>query len=69
MILVWILAPVVVVVALLAIGAYRNRKPSSLEAGLKEFRRGLEALDPANDPLKRTKADARANKSDKRARR
>ena len=69
MVVVWILAPVVVVIALLAVGAYRNRKPSSLEAGLREFRRGLEALDPANDPLKRTKTDARSGKPDKRTRR
>ena len=32
----------------------RRRKPASLEDGLTNFRRGLEALDPANDPLKRS---------------
>ena len=68
MILVWILAPVVVVIVLLAINAYRNRRPRSLEDGLREFRRGLEALDPANDPLKRTKGETRGP-HDKRTRR
>ena len=38
------------VIALLVL---RRRRPASLEKGLTNFQRGLEALDPANDPLKR----------------
>jgi hypothetical protein len=38
---------------LLAYLFFRRRKPTSLEDGLSNFRRGLDALDPANDPLKR----------------
>ena len=38
---------------LLAYLFFRRRKPASLEDGLSNFRRGLDALDPANDPLKR----------------
>ncbi len=38
---------------LLAYLFYRRRKPASLEKGLTNFRKGLDALDPANDPLKR----------------
>jgi hypothetical protein len=58
MVFVWVLVPVVTVVGLILFVSYRNRKPNSLEAGLRDFRRGLDALDPANDPLKR-KADGR----------
>lgn len=43
----------IVVGGLLAYLFYRRRKPTSLEKGLTNFRRGLDALDPANDPLKR----------------
>jgi uncharacterized membrane protein YdjX (TVP38/TMEM64 family) len=32
---------------------YRRRQPESMEKGLTNFRKGLDALDPANDPLKR----------------
>jgi hypothetical protein len=39
--------------AILAYLFFRRRKPVSLEDGLSNFRRGLDALDPANDPLKR----------------
>ncbi len=38
---------------LLAFLFFRRRKPASLEEGLSNFRKGLDALDPANDPLKR----------------
>lgn len=31
----------------------RRRRPASMEEGLNRFRQGLDALDPANDPLKR----------------
>jgi hypothetical protein len=39
---------------LLAYLFFRRRKPASLEEGLTNFRKGLDALDPANDPLKRS---------------
>ena len=32
---------------------YRQRRPKSLEAGIREFERGLRALDPAADPRRR----------------
>jgi hypothetical protein len=38
---------------LLAYLFFRRRRPASLEEGLSNFRKGLDALDPANDPLKR----------------
>lgn len=44
-----------VLLSAVAIGAlkYRNRRPKSMEAGMREFERGLKALDPTNDPRKR----------------
>ena len=44
-----------VVVAALAIAAltYRQRRPKSMEAGMREFERGLRALDPNTDPRRR----------------
>ena len=44
-----------VVVASAAIGAltYRQRRPKSMEAGIREFERGLRALDPTLDPRRR----------------
>lgn len=55
----WVLALVTVTVLMLAFSVYRRRRPSSLEAGLRDFRRGLDALDPANDPMRRNRTDAR----------
>ncbi len=31
----------------------RHRRPPSMDAGMREFQRGLHALDPANDPHQR----------------
>jgi hypothetical protein len=44
-----------IVVSALAIAGlnYRQRRPKSLEAGIREFERGLRALDPAADPRRR----------------
>ena len=53
--LVWLIVPALVIIAIVSLKVWRDRRPSSLEAGMKEFQRGLEALDPANDPLKRSR--------------
>ena len=58
MVFVWVLVPAFLIAVVVWFVSYRNRKPNSLEAGLRDFRRGLDALDPANDPLKR-RSDAR----------
>lgn len=55
-VLVWLIVPVLLVVALVSLKVWRDRRPTSLEAGLREFRRGLDALDPANDPLRRARS-------------
>lgn len=54
--LVWLALPVLVGVTVLAFVAYRSgktRRPGSMEAEMRQFRRGLDALDPANDPMRR----------------
>ena len=58
-VLIWLLFPVLVIVALISFKVWRDRRPSSLEAGMREFQRGLDALDPANDPLKRARHSGR----------
>jgi hypothetical protein len=53
---IWILVPVVVGVAILAFVTFRSgrdNRPGSMEDEMRQFRRGLDALDPANDPLRR----------------
>lgn len=52
-VLVWLIVPALVVIALISVKVWRERRPRSIEAGLREFQRGLDALDPANDPLRR----------------
>jgi hypothetical protein len=55
-VLVWLLVPVLIGVAAVAFLAYRNGRigrGGSMEDEMRQFRRGLDALDPANDPLRR----------------
>ncbi len=40
----------------------RGRRPDSIEDNLRNFQRGLDALDPANDPL-RERERTRKNRS------
>jgi hypothetical protein len=59
-VLVWLALPVLVGVTILAFVAYRSgrhRRPGSIEGEMRQFRRGLDALDPANDPLRRRDGD------------
>ena len=52
-VLVWLIVPALVVIALISVKVWRERRPRSIEAGLREFQRGLDALDPSNDPVRR----------------
>lgn len=51
--LAYLLGAIVVSAIATMILVARNRRPQSMDAGMREFRRGLEALDPANDPHQR----------------
>jgi hypothetical protein len=54
--LVWLALPVLVGVTIMAFVAFRSgrlRRPGSIEEEMRQFRRGLDALDPANDPMRR----------------
>jgi hypothetical protein len=46
---------VAVIVGALMVGfrMYRDRNATSMEGTMRQFQRGLEALDPSNDPLAR----------------
>lgn len=67
--IVWLLIVAGVAIAAVSVLVYRNRKPNSLEAGLRDFRRGLDALDPANDPLRRNRVDGQNVNDDPAGRR
>ena len=52
----WLLVPVLIGVAAIAFVAFRNARSGragSMEDEMRQFRRGLDALDPANDPLRK----------------
>lgn len=51
--LAYLLGAIVVSAVATMILVARHRKPQSMDAGMREFRRGLDALDPANDPHQR----------------
>jgi hypothetical protein len=53
--LVWVI-PLVIVVLIAAAAGLRGakiRRDGSVNEEMRKFRRGLDALDPANDPLRR----------------
>lgn len=58
----------IVIVGALMVGfrMYRDRNATSMEGTMRQFQRGLEALDPSNDPLARpeTRASVRRNPND-----
>jgi predicted negative regulator of RcsB-dependent stress response len=47
---------VIVILGALMVGfrMYRDRTATSMEETMRQFQRGLDALDPSNDPLTRT---------------
>jgi hypothetical protein len=49
-ILLYLLAPVLIAGVVIGFSVWRNRRPQSMEAGMREFQRGLDALDPKNTP-------------------
>jgi hypothetical protein len=51
---------VVVIAGALMVGfrMYRDRNATSMEGTMRQFQRGLEALDPSNDPLARPETRA-----------
>ncbi len=60
-VLAWLAIPALVGIAAVALLAYRGgklRRPGSMEEEMRQFRRGLDALDPANDPMRRRDQEA-----------
>ncbi len=60
-VLVWLVIPALIGSAAIAVLAYRGgklRRPGSIEDEMRQFRRGLDALDPANDPMRRCEQES-----------
>jgi hypothetical protein len=55
-VLLYLVAPIVLAGAVIGFNVWRNRRPTSLEASMKEFREGLDALDPKNSTARRRNA-------------
>lgn len=45
-VLLYLLVPVLIAGLVIGFNVYRNRRPTSMEAGMKEFQAGLDALNP-----------------------
>jgi hypothetical protein len=52
-VLLFLLIPGVVAAVVIGINAWRQRRPRSIEAGMRQFREGLDALDPKRTPISR----------------
>lgn len=52
-ILLYLLVPAVVAAIVIGMRAYTDRRPKSIEDSIREFQRGLDALDPDNDSSRR----------------
>ena len=63
MVLLFLVVPIAVAALLIGLNVYRNRRPTSIEAGMREFQRGLEALDPERDRRAGRSDDRRGGRS------
>ena len=52
--LLYLAAAIAVSVLAISVLVVRNRRPKSMEAGMREFEKGLRALEPADPPARRT---------------
>ncbi len=52
-VLLFLLVPGIVAAVVIGINVWRQRRPRSIEAGMRQFREGLDALDPKRTPIKR----------------
>jgi hypothetical protein len=50
-VLLFLAVPVMVAGVLIGINVWRQRRPRSIEASMRQFREGLDALDPARTPV------------------
>lgn len=62
-VLLFLVIPIVVAALVIGLNVYRNRRPTSIEAGMREFQRGLEALDPERDRRSGRSDDRRGGRS------
>jgi hypothetical protein len=47
-ILLYLIVPILIAAVVIGFNVWRQRRPTSLEASMREFRDGLDALDPKN---------------------
>jgi hypothetical protein len=52
-VLLYLIVPVLLAGILIGFNVWRNRRPTSLEAGMREFQEGLNALDPQKSTARR----------------
>jgi hypothetical protein len=52
-VLLYLIVPALVVAAVVGMRVYSDRRPKSIEGSIKEFQRGLDALDPDADATRR----------------
>ena len=62
-VLLFLVVPILVAAVVIGVNVYRNRRPSSIEASMREFQRGLEALDPDRDRRSGRPDDSRGGRS------
>jgi hypothetical protein len=59
----FLIVPLIAIVVIVGIKVYRNRLPTSIEAGMREFQRGLDALDPDRERRTGRNDDRRGGRS------
>jgi hypothetical protein len=50
-VLLYLLVPVIIAAMVIGLNVWRQRRPRSIEASVREFRDGLDALDPVKSPM------------------
>jgi hypothetical protein len=52
-VLLYLIVPILLAALVIGFNVWRNRRPTSLEASMREFQEGLDALDPKNSTAHR----------------
>jgi hypothetical protein len=65
-VLYFLLVPILIAAAIIGLNVWRQRRPRSIEASVREFRDGLDALDPANATKLRQRPTQGANRAEQK---
>jgi hypothetical protein len=63
-VLYFLLVPILIAGVIIGLNVWRQRRPRSIEASVREFRDGLDALDPANATKLRQRPPQGGNRPD-----